>query len=64
MGVGEITIDSALEESVCPRDWGKQCPMTEPAKFLNFTNVNGGHMQHYAERRATFRADGWGQSWG
>lgn len=55
-GVGEITIDSAAEESVCPREWGKQYPLREPAKWLDFTNASGGHMKHYGERRATFRA--------
>ncbi len=53
-GVSEITIDSAAEESVCPREWGKQYPMREPAKWLNFTNASGGHMKHYGERRTTF----------
>ena len=55
-GVGEITVDSAAEESVCLREWGKQYPMREPAKWLNFTNASGGHMKHYGERRTTFRA--------
>ena len=36
-GVGEIAIDSAAEESVCPREWGKQYPMREAAKRLNGT---------------------------
>ena len=55
-GEGEITVDSAAEESVCPRSWGQQYPLREPAKWLNFTNASGGHMKHYGERRATFRA--------
>ncbi len=55
-GVGEIIIDSTAEESVCPREWGKQYPMRGPAKWLNFTNARGGHMKHYGERRTTFRA--------
>jgi hypothetical protein len=55
-GEGEITVDSAAEESVCPRGWGKQYPMREPSKWLNFTNASGGHMKHYGERHTTFRA--------
>ena len=55
-GEGEITVDSAAEESVCPRGWGKQYPLREPSKWLNFTNASGGHMKHYGERHATFRA--------
>ena len=59
-GSGEITIDSAAEESVCPKDWGKAYPMKEPARKLQFTNASGGRMQHYGERRTTFKADGSG----
>ena len=55
-GEGEITVDSAAEESVCPRGWGKQYPLREPSKWLNFTKASGGHMKHYGERRTTFRA--------
>jgi hypothetical protein len=29
-GVGEIAVYSAAEESVCPRDWGKQYPVRQP----------------------------------
>ena len=56
VGPGEITIDSAAEESVCPKDWGKVYPLKEPAKWLQFTNASGGKMQHYGERQTTFQA--------
>ncbi len=56
VGGGEITVDSAAEESVCPREWCKQYPLKEPAKWLNFTTASGGYMQHYGEKQATFRA--------
>ena len=57
-GAGEITIDSAAEESVCPKDWGKVYPMKEPERKLHFTNASGGRMNHYGERRTTFRTEG------
>ena len=55
VGDGDITIDSAAEESVCPKDWGKAYKMETPAKWLQFSNASGGKMQHYGEKRATFR---------
>ena len=30
VGAGEITVDSAAEESVCPKIWGKAYPLREP----------------------------------
>ena len=58
VGSGEITIDSAAEESVCPKDWGAAYPLKDPAKWLRFTNASGGKMGHYGERRTTFKAAG------
>ena len=33
-GTGEITVDSAAEESVCPKKWGEAYPMQKPAKWF------------------------------
>ncbi len=54
-GSGEITIDSAAEESVCPKAWGAVYPMKEPQRQLQFTNASGGRVQHYGERQKTFK---------
>jgi hypothetical protein len=56
VGAGEITIDSAAEESVCPKAWGEAYPMRQPSKWLRFVNASGGQMGHYGEKTATFRA--------
>ena len=58
VGVGEITVDSAAEESVCPKSWGEAYPMRKPKKWLRFVNASGGEMSHYGEKVATFQAGG------
>ena len=54
VGTGEITIDSAAEESVCPKTWGGVYPTRDPARWLKFTNASGGSMNHYGEKEAKF----------
>jgi hypothetical protein len=56
LGPGEITVDSAAEESVCPSDWGEAYPVTKPEKWLKFTNASGGKMGHYGATETTFVA--------
>jgi hypothetical protein len=58
VGSGEITVDSAAEESVCPKAWGEAYQMRRPSKWLRFVNASGGQMGHYGEKTATFRAGG------
>jgi hypothetical protein len=58
IGKGEITIDSAAEESVCPKAWGMEYGTAEPSKWLKFVNASGGAMGHYGERKANFRVPG------
>ena len=58
VGTGEITIDSAAEESVCPRMWGEAYETKSPKRKLRFVNASGGEMGHYGEKVATFRAQG------
>ena len=50
LGKGEITVDSAAEESVCPLDWGGAFPLKEPKKKMCFKTASGQDMQHYGER--------------
>ena len=57
-GAGEITIDSAAEESVCRKDRGTVYQMRDPPRWLQFTNASGGKMQHYGERQTAFRTAG------
>ena len=50
LGRGEITTDSAAEESVCPLDWGSAFPLKETRKRMHFKTASGQDMQHYGER--------------
>jgi hypothetical protein len=52
-GKGEITIDSAAEESVCPRDWAGAFPTKVKEKKLHFKTASGEEMQHYGEKAIT-----------
>ena len=54
-GAEEITVDSAAEESVCPKEWGSQYPLQKPEKWMRFVTASGGQMGHYGERHATFK---------
>ena len=55
-GPSEITVDSAAEESVCPKEWGSQYPTRSPSRWMKFVNASGGQMGHYGEKMATFQA--------
>ena len=56
IGHGEITVDSAAEESVCPKKWGDAYEMRRPSSWMKFVNASGGSMGHYGEKTATFKA--------
>jgi len=53
LGKGEITIDSAAKESVCPHDWGGAFPLKKSKKRMNFKTASGQDTQHYGERVVT-----------
>ena len=53
LGKGEITVDRAAEESVCPRDWGGALPLKDSKKQMHFKTASGQDMQHYGERQVT-----------
>ena len=59
MGIGEICIDSAAEESVCPENWEKGFGTGKiaPGKEMKFRNASGGKMNHYGSRAVTFKAE-------
>jgi hypothetical protein len=42
IGIDEITIDSAAEESVCPRNWATAFGTKEVGRKLRFINASGG----------------------
>ena len=41
-GETEITVDSAAEESVCPREWGKQFGLRAADEWMKFASASGG----------------------
>ena len=56
----EITVDSAAEESVCPRAWAEQFGIksVEPGKAMKLVNASGGRISHWGSRRVQVYAAG------
>jgi hypothetical protein len=53
---GEVTVDSAAEESVCPVGWCEEYELQPKAgRGLRFVTANGGEMQHYGSRKPKFQ---------
>ena len=57
---GEITVDSAAEESVCPKDWRGEFGLheVERGKEMRLINANGGKIEHYGSRKVVFEPRG------
>ena len=52
----QLTIDSAAEENVCPKEWGQKLFGTSPIEENNkikFVAANGNSIDHYGERKIT-----------
>ena len=58
LGLEDITIDSAAEESVCPRNWASAFGTRPAERKMRFINASGGEMGHYGERVANFKTVG------
>jgi hypothetical protein len=58
IGAREITIDSAAEESVCPKEWATEFGTKEVDRKVKFVKASGGVMGHYGERVANFKTTG------
>ena len=56
----DITVDSAADESVCPRSWAEQFGMmpVEPGKELKLVNASGGNILHWGSRQVQVNAVG------
>ena len=52
-----ITVDSAAEESVCPKAWGDHFGTEDvrPGEEMRLVNANGGKIAHYGSRRVAFK---------
>ena len=55
-GRSEVTVDSAADESVCPKEWGEvfELKEVEPGREMKLTNANGGKIEHYGQRDVSF----------
>ena len=60
VGTAEITIDSAADESVCPKDWAKafRTKSVPEERKMKFRNASGGEMHHHGEKRVNFKTGG------
>ena len=54
----EIWVDSAAEESVCPRDFGMEFGMTKAETAVMLVNASGGKIEHFGGRRIKAVASG------
>ena len=54
----EITIDSAAEEPVCPKDWAQEFEMAElrNGEEMPLVSANGEKINHYGKRKVIFEA--------
>ena len=52
----EITVDSAAEESVCPKSWGQQFGILPAERKLRLVNASGGNIEHHGRREVTIQA--------
>ena len=55
LGMGEITVDSAAEESCWPKDLGGAFETQPTKRNLVLKTANGGEMKHYGEKQVTFK---------
>ena len=57
VGTGEITVDSAAEESVCPPSWGEEFGLIPVAggDEMRLVNASGGRIKHHGSREVVFR---------
>lgn len=58
LGVGEITIDSAADESCWPQEQGGAFETKPAKKKIQLRTANGGEMRHYGEKEITFTSGG------
>ena len=58
LGVGDIIVDSAADESCWPVGQGDAYPTKESRRKMLLRIANGGDMQHYGEEEVISRYDG------
>ena len=55
LGVGDITVDSAADESCWPKELGDAFPTKPSGKNIVLKTANGEEMGHYGEKDITFK---------
>ena len=58
LGIGEITVDSAADESCWPRGCGDAFAVRPSSKKLRLRAANGAEMEHDSDKEITFRQEG------
>jgi hypothetical protein len=56
LGVSDIVVDSAADESCWPKDQGGAFETKPSTKNIVLRTANGGEMGHYGEKEITFRS--------
>lgn len=54
LGVGDIVVDSAADESCWPKGAGDAFPTRRSSKNILLKTANGSEMNHYGEKEITF----------
>ena len=59
VGTTEIVIDSAADESVCPKEWGKafRTRAVPEDQRIKLRSANGGKIEHYGEKVVSFKTN-------
>jgi len=55
LGVGDIVVDSAADESCWPKDLGGAFETKPSKRNIRLLTANGGEMKHYGEKEVTFK---------
>ena len=58
LGVGDIIVDSAADESCWPVGLGDAYPTKTSSRAMRLKTANGGDMQHYGEKEVLFKYEG------
>ena len=55
----KVTIDSAAEESACPKEWGEQYGVekVKPGREMKLVTASGQRIDHFGSRRVEFSAE-------
>ena len=61
VGVGDVTVDSAADESCRPRSQGGAFEAKPFKKYIVLKTASGGEMGHYGEKEVTSRSNANGE---